>query len=209
MSSLSERPLRSRVLRGPEVHATTADLGTVSARPARALVVSNELVEGARREGYEAGYEAAFEQGYRDGIEQARQHVELLAGLVQRLGQASDELLARETTARHQLEDEVVRTAFAIAEALVGHEIAQPDQRGREAIARALELAPETGLVVARVSPADYAVMGDAPTIASGRGLELVADESVAPGDCIVDVGACRVDARIGPALERVREVLG
>jgi flagellar assembly protein FliH len=101
----------------------------------------------------------------------------------------------------------VVATALQIAEALIGHELAQPDTRGRDAIARALALAPERGHVTARLHPADIAVI-DPGAMASGRTIDIVPDPTLAPGDCIVDVGACRVDARIGPALERAREVL-
>jgi flagellar assembly protein FliH len=204
----SEAISRGRVLRAGEVQAAPAHLGTVSARPARALVVSAELVDSATREGFEAGRAQGFEQGYADGMAQARQHTELLAGLVERLSQAADDLLARETTARADIEDDVVLAAFRIAEALVGHEIAEPDARGRDAIARALAIAPERGLVIARLNPADLQVIGEGNAIAGGRALELVADPGVSPGDCIVEVGACRVDARIESALQRVREVL-
>ena len=210
MSSSSEPRLsRGRVLHGAQVGTVTAaNLGVVSARPARGLVVSSALVESATRDGFDAGRAEGFEQGYTAGIEAARQHTELLAGLVQRLGHAADALMAREATARESIEDQVVATAVTIAEALVGHEIAQPDGRGRAAIARALAIAPEFGLVTARLNPADVALLGDPAALGLGRGLELVSDPSVDPGDCIVDVGACRVDARIGAALERVREVL-
>src|SRR5215212_10058016 len=112
MSSLSEsRFARGRVLHDMQVSATPADLGTVSARPARGIVVSQDLVDSATREGYEAGFSQGFDQGYTDGIAQAAQHTQLLAGLVQRLGHAADALTARETTARHEIEHDVVATA--------------------------------------------------------------------------------------------------
>jgi flagellar assembly protein FliH len=95
-----------------------------------------------------------------------------------------------------------------IAEVIVGHQLAQPDGRGRDAIARALALAPAHGDVTARLHPADIAVLGDAGTVAPGRMLAIVADPSLTPGDCVVDVASCRIDARISAALERAREVL-
>ncbi len=195
------------MLHGAQVSAVAADLGTISARPARTLVVSNELVEAAQRDGYEAGYARGHEEGYAEGISKASEHTQLLAGLVQRLSDAADALMTREATAREDVEDAVVATAFRIAEVIVGREIADPDTRGRDAVARALALAPDHGLVTARLHPADYTVI-DPEQLSLGRAIELVPDPSVSPGDCVLEVGACRVDARIDAALQRVREVL-
>jgi flagellar assembly protein FliH len=95
-----------------------------------------------------------------------------------------------------------------IAEGLLGHELRHADARGRDAIARALALAPEAGLVVARLHPDDLAGLPEPENLFPGRDVRVVADSTLNPGDAIVDVGACRVDARLGEALERVREVL-
>jgi len=126
MSSSSDRLARGRVLSGAAVGTVTpADLGSVRARPARALVVSPELVEAAREEGYNAGYDEGQHAGYQDGIAGAQMHTELLAGLVQRLSDAADHLMTREATARADIEDQVVDVAFVIAQALVGHALSQ------------------------------------------------------------------------------------
>jgi flagellar assembly protein FliH len=213
MNWSSENLMRGRVLRDWDVDLVAgpvhrADLGTVSSRSARGIVVSPELIESARQEGYSAGFEEGYGAGYTSGIEDARRHVELLGQLVERLGREADALAARETTARTQIEDQVVAVAMQIAEVIVGHRLEQPDGRGRDAIARALALAPAHGDVTARLHPADIAVLGDAGTIAPGRTLVIVADPSLTPGDCIIDVASCRIDARISAALDRAREVL-
>jgi flagellar assembly protein FliH len=213
MNWSSENLMRGRVLRDWDVDLVAnpvrrADLGTVSARSARGIVVSPELIESARQEGYTTGFEEGYGAGYTSGIEDARRHVELLGQLVERLGREADGFAVRENTARVQLEDQVVGVAMQIAEVIVGHELAQPDGRGRDAIARALALAPAHGDVTARLHPADIAVLGDAGTVAPGRMLAIVADPSLTPGDCVVDVASCRIDARISAALERAREVL-
>jgi len=213
MNWSSDNLMRGRVLRDWDIDleatpVTRADLGTVSARSARGIVVSPELIESARQEGYAAGSEEGYNAGYTHGIDDARRHVELLGQLVQQLGREADAFATREATARADIEDQVVAAAMQIAEVLVGHVLAEPDGRGRDAIARALSLAPVHGDIIARLHPADIAVLGDPETLSPGRVLAIVPDPTLSPGDCIIDVAACRIDARISAAIERAREVL-
>ncbi len=44
--------------------------------------------------------------------------------------------------------------------------------------------------------------------LGAGRDLTLVADPGVEPGGCILAVGDSRIDAQLGPALDRVRAAL-
>jgi len=209
---LSRERTRVRVMRDVTVIAPPADLGQVTARAARSLVVDPNLIEGALRDGHEAGYNEGFQNGYADGIAEARARTEdlavRLAGLVPQFGDAAAALYARETTARHEIEDQVVAVAFEIARALVGYELTHAEHPGRDALARALDFAPEQGHVVARLHPDDLAAIGDASDLAPGRSLVLVGDPALRPGDCVVDVNGCRIDGRIDSAIERIHEVL-
>jgi flagellar assembly protein FliH len=69
---------------------------------------------------------------------------------------------------------------------------------------------PERGEVVVRVHPDDAAAAADAdvPEL-SARGIRIVADPSIEPGGCVLDVGDCRIDAQLGAAAARMRAALG
>jgi flagellar assembly protein FliH len=211
MSSSSRDRTGARVLRDVAVVAP-ADLSQVSARVAQSLVVAPELVESAIRDGRRSGYEAGYNAGYADGLAEARSRTEDLAqrltGLVPQLGAAATALYQREASARDDIEDQVVAVAFQIAQVLVGHELVHCDHRGRDALARALAFAPEQGHVIARLHPDDLAALGDPDYLAPGRSLSLVPDPSLRPGDCVIDINGCHIDATLDAAVERVRAVL-
>ena len=213
MNWSSENLMRGRVLRDWDVDLATpvtpADLGTVSARSARGIVVSPELVESARQEGYTAGFEEGYAAGYTHGIDDARRHVELLGQLVQQLGREADALAAREATARADIEDQVVAAALqhrGSARRSRARTARRPRPRRDRARARARARARRRhrppapgrhrGAGRSRPSSRPGACSRSFPTRRSRRATA----SSTSP--------SCRVDARVGAAIERAREVL-
>jgi flagellar assembly protein FliH len=214
MSSSSSRP-RVNVLRGTDVQRSPvvrADLGTVRSPAARDFVVDRELVDGALADGYQAGYAAGFETGLADAAHAAvdREHARAvqIQSVVAQLGQVTEQLRVREGTAVEQIEYAVATAAFEIAEMLLGRELQLSESLGRDAILRALQFAPDDGMVMVRLHPDDIATLGDPNAVLPGRALTVVADASLAAGDCIVDVAGCRVDARMSAARERIAMLL-
>ena len=211
--SSSSRP-RARVLRGPAAVARNVQAMPFAVdltAPARSKVDQAE-VEEAVTTGYRDGFEAGHHEGYQAGMASAR--AELAAAEQERnavveqavlaLQQAMTELRAAKRSTLAGLEDELTEGAFAIAEAVLDRELTVAENPGRDAVARALALAP-TGAAVVRLNPADAKSVGP---LDFGRELTVVADPAVEHAGAIVEVGACRIDAQIGSALERVREAL-
>jgi flagellar assembly protein FliH len=189
-----------------------ADLGTVRGPLARDLVVDPDLVEHATEAGYRAGYDAGFTAGIEDAAaaidSRERARGEQVRSVVDRLAAEADAVAERHAAIVHEIEAQVVRMAFDIAQTLVGRELRATDQAAADAIRRALEFAPATGPVVVRLHPDDVEALGDPARVVSGRALTVVSDPALASGDAIVDVGPARIDARIASAIERIREVL-
>jgi flagellar biosynthesis/type III secretory pathway protein FliH len=189
-----------------------ADLGTVRSPLARDLVVDPDLVEHATEAGYRAGYDAGFTAGIEDAAaaidSRERARGEQVRSVVERLAAEADTLAERHAAAVDQVATQIVQLAFDIAQTLVGRELRATDSAAADAIRRALELAPTTGPVVAHLHPDDVDALGDPACVVAGRALTIVTDRSLASGDTIVDVGPARVDARLAPAVQRIREML-
>lgn len=213
----------SRVLRGAAAASVRgallgADLSLLAARqPAKPAVepVSEDPVEVARvarEEAARAGYLEGFTAGQQDALLAAQAHAaaaaEKTAAALQALDRATATLHERQSIAIADVEQQIVDMALAIAEAVVQRELTTSVAPGRDALLRALALAPERVDAVARLHPDDLASVGDLATLSAEREITLVADAAVERGGCVLDADHCRIDAQISPAIARVREVL-
>jgi flagellar assembly protein FliH len=166
-----------------------------------------------REELAERGYEEGRAEGRRDGYEAGRAEAlhELAAhaaSSVSALQQAVQALQQRDAVALDELDDQVAGFALDLVATILDRELATSSDPGRDAIARALAFVPDRGNIVARLHPDDLALLGSVTDLAPGRDIELVPDAGIERGGCTVDVGACRIDAQLSPAMARVADVL-
>jgi flagellar assembly protein FliH len=216
------------VLRGQRAGVATAARFDVDLRGRRALPA--EL----RAEAHAAGYAAGWSQGRQEAEAAARAQQErerasagaVTAELTARaesaiaaLGAAAAALEQRSAQSANDIETAIATAALALAEAIVGRELAAAEEPGADALARALRLAPAGRPVTVRLNPADHELLAAGCVAGAGssagnrldidgRTVTLVADASLRPGDALAECDASRIDARIGTAIERVREVL-
>ncbi len=203
---------RVQVLRGFE--ARDADIGVVRSQGARHLVVDPELLQGATDDGYRVGYQAGFDSALEDAAaaieSRERRRSEELASVLDQLANTASFIESDHADIIAAMQHQVIALAIDIAETLIGHELATGSDVGRAALDRALQLAPKSGPVTAQLHADDYATLENSGEINgyADRGITITVGTELSPGDCIVDVEATRIDARIAPALQRVREVL-
>jgi flagellar assembly protein FliH len=192
---------------------------------ASGAAVPDELLASARATARAQGWSTGWAEGMRAAAaraegELARQRAEHAALIaeqhaeVQRavaaLRDAAAELERRALPTVDEMETLLLRSAFAVAETLVGHALLDDETRAPAALARALALAPVGEPVTVRLSPTDHArlIAAGAADPERGRSVTLIADAALEPGDAVATTGATEIDARIRTGIARVREVL-
>ncbi|WP_030177121.1 FliH/SctL family protein [Spirillospora albida] len=213
------------VLRGPGAGAlSTATFRTDFTGRAN---LPPELVAEARAQARATGYAAGWAQGREEGrLAAAAEARELAAAaalaesaraaeaarVLGALAQAAARLEQRTAPAATELEDLIVAAAFRLAEEILGRELAHTPEPGRDALARALGLAPAGLPVTVRLSPADRAALdpdGAGALEVDGRTVTLVTDPNLKAGDATADSEATAIDARLETAVQRAKEALG
>ena len=210
---------RTRVLRGAaaaKIRGAALDADLSLLRPIMPMAQTAADVEEAtramREEASRVGYEDGYTAGRTRAMADAREQLDAIGAtaetVLRSLDAAAADLAARQAGVVADVEQTIAAMAVQIAEAILDRELRACDAPARDAVRRALQMAPERADAVARVHPDDLASLGDLTTLTADRTVSVVADPTIERGGCILDVGPCRIDAQIGPALRRVREVL-
>jgi flagellar assembly protein FliH len=183
-----------------------------------------EAAERASAEARESGFAAGYAEGQAraaaelamDAAAQRQEHERQLEQQSQQVERALSALAAAATALERRLaptaeetERLALKAAVEIAESLLGRELALTATPALDAVRRALALVPADGELIVHLHPTDARTAADGVRAAAlGRSVQVVEDASVEPGGCVVDSGACHVDAQIGPALDRIRAAL-
>ena len=96
--------------------------------------------------------------------------------LLAQLSAAVQGFQARQVHGLDALTDDVARFAFATVEAILDHELAVAASPVRDAIERALRLAPDRLDAIVLLHPDDVERLGPIDDLAGGRGVEVVTD---------------------------------
>lgn len=171
----------------------------------------------ARTRGHSAGYiqglRAATIEADRRQLVREAEHAEAARVAMQRL-ESTIATLAAATRALEQrtvpvisdAQDVLASAALDIAEAVVGHELADHSGSARSALVRALTEVDTTLVQVVRLNPTDLAGLDD--TVRAAAGVTFVADPTLSRGDAVTEFADGYLDARIATAVDRVRSAL-
>jgi flagellar assembly protein FliH len=223
------------VVRDVPVEATTAtnhatDLRTgawtrLGSGSALGDTVTETLLSGLAQESYRAaraqGYATGWAEGRRVALaraaaeaeaaralaeQQAARHRAEHAQCLQALHAAAEQMQRALAAAVEEVGTQAVEVALELTEAILGREVATTADPGGDAVRRALGLVDPHVTMTVRLHPEDRAALD--PRHLTGRDVNVVADPTLARGDAMVETEGNVVDATIGTALARVREVL-
>ncbi|HEU0257113.1 MAG TPA: FliH/SctL family protein [Microbacteriaceae bacterium] len=203
MSSEAFTPLSYPRLRGDNVAA-------------RAQAVADGYAEGLGRAARE---EAAARKAAREAEAAARKaQAGRVASALTALHQAVERLDARLAPVAASADRALVQAALGLAEAVLRREVAQGHANAEDALRRVLDTVPSGRIVTVHLNPNDLdtlraahlaeAAVAPASTLVLDDGLRIVADAEVDPADATAELRHGWLDARIGAALARAREVL-
>ena len=159
----------------------------------------------AVRQGYDDGYAEGLAAAAAVAAAKRNEEAQRAAGALSALGRAVAAAEEAERVVRAEIQAAAPKLAFALVEALLGRELALAANPGREAVARVLALDEGMQPATVRMNPVDVAAFDDGDL---GRVVNVVADPAVEPGGALVEIGRAILDGQLGPAVERVREIL-
>jgi flagellar assembly protein FliH len=163
------------------------------------------------------GYSRGFNAGYNDGVKQGQ--TEGAAAVKAESRAQIDQLVALTKAARVETRtallatrEQLTQLSIEIARAIIGEALHVDEDLLSRRVSHLLETIGESATAIVRVAPLDLPKLQPSWAAASRarrmgeRGPRVVADESLAPGDCIVEGTVRYLDARLEPLFTRVAE---
>ncbi len=201
----------TRVLRGDLTAELLPAATVVPHESARRLLApsgtpeSADLLAAARAE--------AMAEGRAQGVADARaEAARRQAAAAERAAEALAAGVAQVGAARAAIVEEATRDALGLCcellAVILGDEAVRRAVPPAEVLERALAIAPAGEDLVVRVPPGFPLDLGGLVSPADATRVRLVEDDRVESGGCVLEAGACRIDAQIATALGRVRAVL-
>ncbi len=169
-----------------------------------------EAVEAGRREGMRQAEEEIERRAHARADELATQKLNTILPAIQ---QAAERLSAEQDRWLTQWEAIGVRVSIEIAEKVIKRKLAAEPNIAIDMISEALSLAAGHPHIEMRLNPQDIELLGAQAedvvgSMTSSTNAEIVSDESIERGGCIIRTQHGRIDAQVHDLLERIADEL-
>ncbi len=169
---------------------------------------AHQRAEALARQAEAEGFEVGYGKGYAEGSEAARR---LLDQEIAQVRQIADAARLSRQQMLQRLEGEIIALVLAIARKILGDAALQREATIVDTLHRAIDRLGQQGPYRIRLNPRDAEFLSArwrTRDELDGAQWELIADERIGVGGCILECGAATVDARIETQFELVRRAL-
>ncbi len=176
-------------------------------------VVAARIIAEAREQA-----EEKIQEGYAEGMRRGQEtgdakYAEAIAQSAQALQSAAEEMRAAREQFIESLEGQLVLLAQAMAERILRREARTDADLVRSTARAALEHLVERERVVIRLNPDDSRALHEKGVTLLNefdaiKEFEVVADDAVGPGGCIVETESVEIDARLDTQLEQLVDAM-
>ena len=176
---------------------------------------AEELLEKVHKEGYDEGYKEGKEQGIKDGRERIEDE---LKEIVRQANDKAQKTIqdAKEQTSEYfiRAEDDIVKVVMMAIEKIIPQHFLDVPQTVLPVVREAIRHVRDQKEIKIHVEPDSYdlilmaraefqAMLTDGTAI-----LEVVSDEALKPGDCVIETPNGGVDARLSTQLELMKNAV-
>lgn len=174
------------------------------------IKIREDAREAGKQEGYDAGYTEGQQRGHDEAVVQATQG---LQNVTARWAETLDLLQANLPAHVADAKTDLIRLALAIAERVTHLEALRNRQVAPATVEATLRLVGSARMVSLSVHPEEIAILENylpdlLAKIRTIESVELLPDEAVKPGGCIIQFGAGQVDAQLETQLARIADEL-
>lgn len=186
----------------------------ISEARAKSESLANKLNDEAQKQGYADGLEKGLVQGQEQGRSQAlAESAEQLRQLTAAWSEVATDWEQQRTEMEREARQAVLEFALSAAEKIVHRVIEVDESVVVDQAAQALSLVLSAHDARVCIHPVDRPMLEDAlpdliKELASLEHIDLVDDEAITPGGCVVAFGQGRIDATIERQLQRLIDLI-
>ena len=176
---------------------------------------AKELLEKVRKEGYDDGYKEGKEEGIKDGREKIEDELD---AIVKETNEKAQKTLrdAKELTAEYfvDAEDDIVKIVIMAVEKILPQHFLDKPQVILPVVREAINHVRDQKEIIIHVEPYSYdLVLMARPELRSmltdgTATVEIISDEALKPGDCVIETPNGGVDARLSTQLGLLKKAV-
>lgn len=173
-----------------------------------------DLQEKARAEGHDAGFRQGRHEGYEAGFEAGRQEVlATFKEMLEAVESSVADLRDRQREVLDEVQDEVLHLAVAIAEKIVCERLQDAPETARSILKELLTKVDASSKALVRLPQAVIDSLGEEADVllqsaSADLAVKFVPDDSLAPGDVLIEADWGLIDGRLRTRWQRVMEGL-